>query len=168
MLKKIIWVFNILAVIAFVFAFLASWISPEKTWWLALFGLTFEILFVINFLFAIYWMLVHNRKFILSLALVILGTGKIFNIVQLNFGSEKEEVLKDQGYVKIMSFNVRLFDLYNWFHNKETRQKIFDFLKKESPDILCIQEFYTSDKKDPSFRNTEKLHEGPANFIRSA
>ena len=123
-----------------------------------MFGLGYEILFVINFLFAIYWMLIHDKRFILSLVLVILGTGKIFSIVQINFSSEKEEVLKDEGYLKVMSFNVRLFDLYNWFHNTETRQKIFAFLKKESPDIICIQEFYTSDKKDPSFRNKDTLH----------
>src|SRR5205085_1428358 len=72
--------------------------------------------------------------------------------------SKKEEVtLKKEGYLKIMSFNVRLFDLYNWFHNTETRQKIFDFLEKESPDIICFQEFYTSDGKNPSFRNEDTL-----------
>ena len=29
-----------------------------------------------------------------------------------------------------MSFNVRLFDLYNWSKNKETRKAIFEFIKK--------------------------------------
>jgi endonuclease/exonuclease/phosphatase family metal-dependent hydrolase len=157
MIKRIIWVLNILAVVALGLAFLAAWISPETIWWLALFGLGFEILFVINLLFVIYWMIVRDKRFILSLLLVLAGVGKIFGIVQINFSSEKEEILKEKGYIKVMSFNVRLFDLYNWFHNSTTRNKIFEFLKKESPDIICFQEFYSSDKKDPSFRNEDTL-----------
>ena len=38
-----------------------------------------------------------------------------------------------------------LFDLYNWYHSYETRPKIFGSLSEISPDILCLQEFYTSE-----------------------
>ncbi len=38
-----------------------------------------------------------------------------------------------------------LFDLYNWGKNKETRNKILTSLKEIDPDILCLQEFYTSE-----------------------
>lgn len=156
-LRKIIWVFNILAVIALLLSLSASWISPGSVWWIALFGLGFEILFVINLIFALYWLILRNRKFVLSLSITLLGLSKIFGIVQLNFSSKDEMTLRDEGYFKTMSFNVRLFDLYNWFHNKETRQKIFNFLQKEQPDIACFQEFYSSDKKDLSFRNVDTL-----------
>ena len=152
------WVLNIFAIVGLILSFLASWISPAKLWWLALFGLGFEILFIINFLFFIYWIIIGSKKYILSLLFVILGTGKIFGIVQFNFNTEKELTLKENGYLKVMTFNVRLFDLYNWFHNSETRQQIFNFLKNESTDIICIQEFYTSDKNDPSYRNEDALH----------
>ena len=122
MFKRIIWVLNILAVAGLILAFMAAWISPESCWWLALFGLGFEILFVVNVLFIIYWLISRNKNFILSLILVLLGIGKILAIVQLNFGSEEEKKLKDDGYIKVMTFNVRLFDLYNWFHNSETKK----------------------------------------------
>ncbi len=38
-----------------------------------------------------------------------------------------------------------LFDLYNWKKNKETRNKILNSLADIHPDILCLQEFYTSE-----------------------
>ena len=57
----------------------------------------------------------------------------------------------------MISFNVRLFDLYNWFHNNETRSDIFNFLQKESPDIICFQEFYATDRKRPEFNNADTL-----------
>ena len=50
-----------------------------------------------------------------------------------------------------MSFNVRVFDLYLWSKEKETRNKIFDFLKREDPDVLCLQEFYHRDQQNPSY-----------------
>jgi endonuclease/exonuclease/phosphatase family metal-dependent hydrolase len=40
-----------------------------------------------------------------------------------------------------------LFDLYNWGKNKETRNKTLNSLADINPDILCLQEFYTSEEK---------------------
>jgi len=45
----------------------------------------------------------------------------------------------------VISYNVRNFDLYNygkkWELNFTKRNKIFSLLRKESPDIICFQEF---------------------------
>ena len=46
-----------------------------------------------------------------------------------------------------MTYNVRLFDYFNWTKDKNTHSRIFDFIYRQQPDILCIQEFYL-DKKD--------------------
>lgn len=54
-----------------------------------------------------------------------------------------------------MSYNVRLFDLYNWSHNLETRAEIFDFLKQEKPAVLCFQEFYSQD--GTTFNNIDSV-----------
>ena len=59
-----------------------------------------------------------------------------------HFGKGNENV---KGGIKVLSYNVRDFDLYNWSHNKETRNKIFSFLKNESADIVCLQEFFQGD-----------------------
>jgi exonuclease III len=54
-----------------------------------------------------------------------------------------------------MSFNVRLFDLYNWSGNEKTRKSIMDFLQHEHPDILCFQEYFHCD--EGAFRNNEEV-----------
>ena len=54
-----------------------------------------------------------------------------------------------------MSFNVRLFDLYNWKNNQPNRNKIFQLLNRENPGILCFQEYYY--QKDGGFPTTDKL-----------
>jgi len=49
---------------------------------------------------------------------------------------------ENEKSIKLMSYNVRSFDLYNWSHNLETREKMFRLIESEQPDILCLQEFY--------------------------
>ncbi|MEC3907000.1 endonuclease/exonuclease/phosphatase family protein [Tamlana sp. 2201CG12-4] len=50
-----------------------------------------------------------------------------------------------------MNYNVRLFDLYDWIPEKDTELKIVEFIKKESPDILSIQEYHPHKNVDLSF-----------------
>ena len=45
-----------------------------------------------------------------------------------------------------MSYNVRLFNAYNWIKEKDIKDKIFSFIEKRDVDILCIQEFYAPNK----------------------
>jgi len=54
-----------------------------------------------------------------------------------------------------MSFNVRLFDLYNWKNNKHERDKIISLIKAENPDIICLQEYYY--QNDNEFKTTNLL-----------
>ena len=63
--------------------------------------------------------------------------------------------LNPERSLKVLSYNVRLFDLYNWTENLQTRQKILKMLKEENADILCLQEFYNAN--DERFENVDTL-----------
>lgn len=56
--------------------------------------------------------------------------------------------------LKVMSYNVRLFDLYNWTKNEKTRDKILTFLKDEDADIVCFQEYYYTTGNQLDTRDT--------------
>lgn len=155
--QRLMWIANILAAIALSLSLLAAHVNPANWWWLSLFGLGFEILLVINLAFLIYWAVQRKRKFLLSFILFVLGIGKVMGIIQFHPFTATPKTLVKNGYTKVMSFNVRLFDLYNWFHNSETRNKIFRFLNDESPDIICFQEFYSSENKKLHFKNDDTL-----------
>ena len=49
-----------------------------------------------------------------------------------------------------------LFDLYNWTKNTQSRNIILTALAEENPDILCLQEFYTSEEKG-DFNNIDTV-----------
>jgi endonuclease/exonuclease/phosphatase family metal-dependent hydrolase len=83
----------------------------------------------------------------------------IFVLITILFGGKlhfrsisvpmKQEIKNDSVQsLKITSYNVRLFDLYDWSKEGKyvNRNKIFDYLKSENSDIVCFQEFYQQDK----------------------
>jgi len=81
----------------------------------------------------------HKKYSLIILGIIAIGFRNINRTYQ--FGTESMQNNSDPQ-LKIMSYNVRLFDLYNWKNNKKTRDKIIQFLRTEQPDVLCIQEFY--------------------------
>jgi endonuclease/exonuclease/phosphatase family metal-dependent hydrolase len=110
-------------------------------------------------LFVVFWLLKRKRKFLFSLVAILIGAGKLFNIFQFGFSSDELSSKNiSSGYpLKVMSFNARLFNLYNWFHSDVTRRNIFQFLHEESPDIICFQEFFSSERKEVGMKNEDTL-----------
>lgn len=155
-------ILNIMAVLFLVLSYLAAFISPAGFfWWLQLIALTYGVLLLVNLAFVLFWILLRRKLFWISTIAIAIGYSKIFSIVEPRFSNDIDQVKDSTSLfpIKVMSFNVRLFDLYNWFHTHETREKIFDFLKVESADIVCFQEYYTSDRKLADFNNNTLVPE---------
>jgi len=141
--RLVFWI-NIAFAGGLLLAHLASYVNPKTAWWIAIFGLGLGVFALGNLIFLVFWTLRRDLRLLLSLITLLVVSDKLLGIYEFNFGKQPE--LKNP--IKVMSFNVRLFDLYNWYHNFETKQKIFDLLKKESPDVICFQEFFTSESHD--------------------
>ena len=152
--NKLIWFITILTAILLAGAILSQYVSPAKIWIISLFGFAFFTLYIINLFLFIYWIIQRKKYMILPLIMLLAGIKNTTGIIQFNL-PQKREIADEKRGVKIMSYNVRLFDLYNWSKNLETREKIFDLLADESPDILCIQEFFNSD--EGNFQNLDTI-----------
>lgn len=129
-------------------------------WWpAALLAIGYPYLLGLNLLFILYWLFLWKRVAFISVLAILLGYGNLRTFVQLNLW-EKAEAGPPAPGLKLMSFNARLFDLYNWTDNNHTRRKIFRLFQDEKPQVLCLQEFYTSLK--PGFENLDSvLHRLP-------
>lgn len=144
LVQRILFILNMLALIAICLSYLSMFVSPEYFWMLAFMGLAHPILLIINILFVVYWLFVRKKTALFSLFIILIGWGKIGDIYQINFNSEKNTTTKD-SLLKVMSYNVRLFDLYNWTENKNTRNNILELIRNEHSDIICFQEFFHED-----------------------
>jgi len=118
------------------------YISPVNIWWVSLFGLAFPYIAILNLLFIIYWIIAGKRQFLLSLIFILVGWRQITGYVQLNRICEPD--------LESSKFEIFCFNTHNLSDNnvgvldKEARQKIFTYIKNESPEIICLQEFFTT------------------------
>lgn len=133
-------------------AITSKYISPESFWILAFFGLAFPIFVILNIIFSVYWFAQFKVQGIFSVVALLLASKTLLGFIQLDLIREKTSN-KD---IKVMSYNSMLFDLYNWSKNEQSRNLILNTLSEESPDIMCLQEFYTSEEKG-DFNNIDTL-----------
>ena len=121
-------------------------INPEKIIVISLLGLTYPLLVILNIFFFFFWLFKKNLFFLSSLLVLMAGYYHHSRFIQLSLLPYK--AMENEDHFKIMSYNVRLFDLYNWTDNKKARDHIIDQIKEEKPDIICFQEYYYSRKND--------------------
>ncbi|WP_417444297.1 endonuclease/exonuclease/phosphatase family protein [Joostella sp.] len=151
-MKKLNWVDKGIFFVNTVFAFLLqlSLLVPyipiksfPKT---AIFSLATPILIILNILFLIYWVLKLKRQWLLSFIILLLGYQQVSSFYK--FGGTSNVV--SDSYLKIMTYNVRIFDLYKWMGRDGVSDEILAMITKEEPDILCLQEFH--DSKELKFK----------------
>lgn len=134
---------------------LASWapsVPPSTFTGLAYFGLAFPYLIFLNLFFFIYWLSQKRWMLILPILTFVLTQSAFKQSVAFGFGSSAGE---GQNELKVMSYNVRNFDLYNWKQNEDSRDEMLSIIKADNPDVICFQEFFTMDK--PAFENIGKI-----------
>jgi len=139
-LRSLLLILNSLVVIALLFAYAASYISPARYWFFAFFGLAYPYILLLNLFFVLVWLLFWKRFIWISILVILLGFNQILSIIQFRKGSAQ---IVPVGTVKIMSYNVH--SLYETHKSKGKRRmlsKVTDFLVQQNPDILCIQEFF--------------------------
>ncbi|WP_192820217.1 endonuclease/exonuclease/phosphatase family protein [Rufibacter sp. LB8] len=144
-LFKLIVALNIGAAVLLVVSHFSSYVNPAVFWSASLVALTYPVLLLVNVLFVLYWLLIKSRALFISLFAVLVGFDNLRTQIQFNLA--QPEVPAQAQKTRVLSFNARLFDLYNWTGNPLTREKIFKMVQDEAPDIVCFQEFYTSAKK---------------------
>ncbi len=134
---------NYIFIGALLLSYLSIYISPEKIWLLAFFGLAYPFLLLVNSLYVLFWVYKRKRLFIFSLVAIIIGWNYIGTYVQIPLKKEKKETENNELAFNVLSYNVRLFDLYEWNELEDTQGEIFDFINSGQFDIICFQEFFT-------------------------
>jgi endonuclease/exonuclease/phosphatase family metal-dependent hydrolase len=147
-LLRIILILNLLAVAGLGISYLALFLSPEYFWMFAFMGLAYPILLLMNVLFLAFWLVVRWRRALFSGLIILVGISKVNDLYQWRKEPSEEQlntINAQDSSLKVLSYNVRLFDLYNWTENKQTRNKIMDLIRSQQADILCFQEFFYED-----------------------
>ncbi|MFI1772490.1 endonuclease/exonuclease/phosphatase family protein [Thalassobellus citreus] len=146
-IDKILYFINVVFAALLLFSYALPFLPPKTFSVLSVLNLGVSFIGLINVLFFVYWLVKRKKQFMMSLVVLLIG--------YLSFGtlykfSSSQKVENPQN-IKVMNYNVRLFNLYDWIPEKGVETKIVDFIKTEAPDVLSIQEYHPHKNIDLSF-----------------
>ncbi len=127
----------------FFISYLCRYIPPDISIYAAFLSLIFPFLYVLALLLFIIWLL-FRQKISIYIGLVLIISFHLF-IKFFNIFPVSNNITANSNGLKVISFNVRLFNRYN--HKKDVnkflkRNEILTFIQNEKPDIICLQEAY--------------------------
>ena len=138
-MHKLFFFINSVFATVLLLSYVLPFVSPKLIPAFAVFSLSVPLLVLINAFFFVYWLLKLHKNALLSLLVLLIGWFTSPPLVKFS----KKEILLNNA-LKVMSYNVRLFNHYKHLEDVTTEQKIYDFINNENPDILTMQEFYQS------------------------
>ena len=147
---------NIVVAVLLMLACLCCYISPKTIWWISFFGLAYMYLLAANLCFLVIWALSRKKKLILiSLVSILIGWPFIGRHVQL-FDKKISENDIDKSLM-VLTYNVQGFAQRNEAQPDGKKGDLFEFIRSTDADIICMQEFMTSQwEKDISEKNIRK------------
>lgn len=125
---------------------LSTYISPETFGFGPFLAYTLPVWTIINLCYL--FLILYKKKYRLISALFIAGS-----LWGLN-NTYKISGQTDKGDLRVMSYNVRLFDVYNWLDRNswddwaERKDKgavldsIYNTVKEANPDVIAFQEYF--------------------------
>lgn len=151
--KGVLLLLTILSAIALFFSYMAKLIPPSFSSLIAYCGLLFIYILMVNLAFVVIWLILDYRWALLPTLLILLNVNNIDKHFQLR-AQEKPETCAN--CIKVMSYNARLFNMYDDNRLALNRQ-VTEFLKKEAPDILCVQEYFFDSSGKLGYNTTEEI-----------
>jgi endonuclease/exonuclease/phosphatase family metal-dependent hydrolase len=138
-LYKILFAVNAFFAFTLLLSYLAVIISPGDFALPAFFGLAYPYLLLINIILVIIWAMFLRFEALISVIVIAIGFTHFSNYIKLI-----KPVRDKTNTFKVLSYNVRLFNLFENKNNLSSEKKVLEFLKAQKPDILCLQEFFVS------------------------
>lgn len=136
-------VFRIIFFVFTLICYLSVFISPEYFWLVGFISLSVPVLIIIHFFFLIINIKRLRKVFFYHLAVIIIG----FAFIKISYSVSKND---DEGVLKVLSYNVRIFNNYSNLRNEEyiSSRKMIGWSVENDAQIKCFQEYYNNDRSD--------------------
>lgn len=152
--SKLVLACNVFAVLALLISYLASYLDPGTFWPPSFFGLAYPGILTLNILFIFYWLIRYPRYALISLLAIVAGWSVLFNYVGFRESTAIMVPKSSESFIRVMTYNVHNFKQFGDKNDQFTKDQILDIIRKEQPDVICFQEFFTRKKGEYNF---EKL-----------
>lgn len=156
-LKVLLIMANVLVALSLLLAFASAYLPPSVSLTASYCGLAFLYLLLANAVFVVLWLVIDYRFSLISLSMILLNVNNVDRSFQLR-PTEKPSVCA--SCVKVMSYNSKLFGLYDEdskIMRDIKRNKVYDLFDRERPEILCIQEYFLDGSGKLHFPTTDTI-----------
>ncbi|MCG2417905.1 endonuclease/exonuclease/phosphatase family protein [Aequorivita sp. F47161] len=154
-LNKLIYWGNLLTAFLLLVSFVLPYLPPKTFPELSLLSLFVSLLIILNIIFAIYWAIQFRRRFFVSFTVLFISYF-YFNVFYEV--SSKGDASQYKNTLKVLSYNVRLFNAYENNTDDDALRIFSEMLSEEEPDVVCIQEFYRPNKVNFSEYPHQYIH----------
>ena len=131
---------NVVLTVSTFIAYALPFLAPKVFPILSVLTLFMPLFFILNGLFFIYWGIQFKKRMILSGLVLLMG----ITFINKFYKFSAKEYPETENDFTVMSYNVRLFNVFKWLDREDVSANILDFINDKNPDILCIQEFSNS------------------------
>ncbi|MEZ7497180.1 endonuclease/exonuclease/phosphatase family protein [Flavobacterium sp. Arc3] len=138
--NKAMYSLNIVLIIVTFVAYILPFLAPKIFPILSVLTLFMPFFFILNGLFFLYWGFQFKKRMILSGLVLLIG----ITFINKFYKFSAKVYPPDEKNFTVMSYNVRLFNLFKWLDKADVPGDILEFINDKNPDILCIQEFSSS------------------------
>ncbi len=136
-------VLNVIAIICLLLSYAAAAFTPTAMGYLSLFGLAYPFALLGNLIFVGYWFFKKRKYTVFSGLTILVGLNHFTHFFQLSITGSADP---NASQLKVLTYNVHVFDVYDKVEGAATRDAIYDLLNREQADVICFQEFYQSEK----------------------
>lgn len=160
---------NIVLTLVTFTAYVLPFLAPKSFPFLSVLTLFMPLFFILNGLFFMYWAIQFKKQLIVSGLVLLIG----ITFINKFYKFSAPEVIKEEKDFTVMSYNVRLLNVFKWIDRDDVPSDILNFINDKNPDIVCIQEFSSSGNIDLKvyphryiFMNGDKIKTGQAIFSK--
>ena len=136
-LDKVVFLINSVVALLSLLSYGIYYVPPKTFALISVLSLSVPLLIILNIIFVVFWLLKLKKQLILSLLVLAVG----YNYVASFYKFSSQESSNSEDTFTLMSYNVRLFNLYHWIEEDSIPSKIQDFITEKTPSILCFQEY---------------------------
>lgn len=131
---------NIVLTLVTFIAYVLPFLAPKSFPLLSVLTLFMPLFFILNGLFFLYWAIQFKKQLIISGLVLLIG----ITFINKFYKFSSPESIKEEKDFTVMSYNVRLLNVFKWIDRDDVPADILNFINDKNPDIVCIQEFSAS------------------------
>lgn len=138
---KIVFIISLMMLSGLLGAYTARYINPNIFVIPSLLGLAYPYLLIANILLLFYQTARWKKTGLVTLFVLCAGIPFFTSY----YGTRRSDTASASSDLSVLSYNVRFFDKYGWSKNKQTYNKLLDYLNRFNGDFACLQEFPIND-----------------------